>query len=205
MVPAQGFEPWTIGLKDRCSNQAELRRLNTNCGRLALRNVRSIANVLPMAFSTDPDVRKFIDELLAGKGALYFTLRAIDQWVEVEGQVPHDQFAVLRANATDAAAEFYKLVSNRHAASGCKTPDEFVVGYVPVHTAVMAAEDAKALGAWYECLGEAFRLVSVKSDTDLKANEASIFQQQFGYLVDRVARILGPLEAKWRRIRAIKR
>src|SRR5437660_10820124 len=26
MVPAQGFEPWTIGLKDRCSNQAELRR-----------------------------------------------------------------------------------------------------------------------------------------------------------------------------------
>ena len=28
MVPAQGFEPWTIGLKDRCSNQAELRRLS---------------------------------------------------------------------------------------------------------------------------------------------------------------------------------
>src|SRR5439155_25422820 len=26
LVPAQGFEPWTIGLKDRCSNQAELRR-----------------------------------------------------------------------------------------------------------------------------------------------------------------------------------
>jgi hypothetical protein len=26
VVPAQGFEPWTIGLKDRCSNQAELRR-----------------------------------------------------------------------------------------------------------------------------------------------------------------------------------
>jgi hypothetical protein len=25
-VPAQGFEPWTFGLKDRCSNQAELRR-----------------------------------------------------------------------------------------------------------------------------------------------------------------------------------
>ncbi len=25
-VPAQGFEPWTIGLKGRCSNQAELRR-----------------------------------------------------------------------------------------------------------------------------------------------------------------------------------
>jgi hypothetical protein len=28
VVPAQGFEPWTIGLKDRRSNQAELRRLN---------------------------------------------------------------------------------------------------------------------------------------------------------------------------------
>jgi hypothetical protein len=28
LVPAQGFEPWTIGLKDRRSNQAELRRLN---------------------------------------------------------------------------------------------------------------------------------------------------------------------------------
>ena len=27
LVPAQGFEPWTIGLKDRRSNQAELRRL----------------------------------------------------------------------------------------------------------------------------------------------------------------------------------
>jgi predicted secreted Zn-dependent protease len=26
VVPAQGFEPWTIGLKDRCSNLAELRR-----------------------------------------------------------------------------------------------------------------------------------------------------------------------------------
>ncbi len=26
VVPAQGFEPWTIGLKDRRSNQAELRR-----------------------------------------------------------------------------------------------------------------------------------------------------------------------------------
>src|ERR1035437_5307809 len=26
LVPAQGFEPWTIGLKDRCSNLAELRR-----------------------------------------------------------------------------------------------------------------------------------------------------------------------------------
>ena len=26
-MPAQGFEPWTIGLKDRRSNQAELRRL----------------------------------------------------------------------------------------------------------------------------------------------------------------------------------
>src|SRR5205085_5052705 len=26
-VPAQGFEPWTIGLKERLSNQAELRRL----------------------------------------------------------------------------------------------------------------------------------------------------------------------------------
>lgn len=25
-MPAQGFEPWTIGLKDRCSNLAELRR-----------------------------------------------------------------------------------------------------------------------------------------------------------------------------------
>jgi hypothetical protein len=27
VVPAPGFEPGTIGLKDRCSNQAELRRL----------------------------------------------------------------------------------------------------------------------------------------------------------------------------------
>jgi hypothetical protein len=35
LVPAQGFEPWTIGLKDRCSNQAELRRLNTILGVLA--------------------------------------------------------------------------------------------------------------------------------------------------------------------------
>src|SRR5438309_11341150 len=32
LVPAQGFEPWTIGLKDRCSNQAELRRPDTNLG-----------------------------------------------------------------------------------------------------------------------------------------------------------------------------
>src|SRR2546427_11634438 len=32
MVPATGFEPATLGLKDRCSNQAELRRLNGNCG-----------------------------------------------------------------------------------------------------------------------------------------------------------------------------
>ena len=30
VVPAQGFEPWTFGLKDRCSNQAELRRLASN-------------------------------------------------------------------------------------------------------------------------------------------------------------------------------
>src|SRR5205807_4722504 len=30
LVPARGFEPRTLGLKDRCSNQAELRRLNTN-------------------------------------------------------------------------------------------------------------------------------------------------------------------------------
>ena len=29
LVPATGFEPATLGLKDRCSNQAELRRLNT--------------------------------------------------------------------------------------------------------------------------------------------------------------------------------
>jgi oligopeptide transport system substrate-binding protein len=29
LVPARGLEPRTIGLKDRCSNQAELRRLNT--------------------------------------------------------------------------------------------------------------------------------------------------------------------------------
>ena len=29
LVPAPGFEPGTIGLKDRCSNQAELRRLKT--------------------------------------------------------------------------------------------------------------------------------------------------------------------------------
>jgi hypothetical protein len=28
-VPARGFEPRTLGLKDRCSNQAELRRLKT--------------------------------------------------------------------------------------------------------------------------------------------------------------------------------
>jgi hypothetical protein len=28
-VPARGLEPRTLGLKDRCSNQAELRRLNT--------------------------------------------------------------------------------------------------------------------------------------------------------------------------------
>src|SRR5438445_298857 len=32
MVPARGLEPRTLGLKDRCSNQAELRRLNGNCG-----------------------------------------------------------------------------------------------------------------------------------------------------------------------------
>src|SRR5713101_983719 len=29
VVPARGFEPRTLGLKDRCSNQAELRRLET--------------------------------------------------------------------------------------------------------------------------------------------------------------------------------
>ncbi len=29
LVPARGFEPRTLGLKDRCSNQAELRRLET--------------------------------------------------------------------------------------------------------------------------------------------------------------------------------
>ena len=36
-VPATGFEPATIGLKDRCSNQAELRRLDTILPFLAMR------------------------------------------------------------------------------------------------------------------------------------------------------------------------
>src|SRR5689334_17850583 len=36
MVPARGFEPRTIGLKDRCSDQAELRRLATNFPRSRL-------------------------------------------------------------------------------------------------------------------------------------------------------------------------
>ena len=32
LVPARGFEPRTFGLKDRCSNQAELRRHGIDCG-----------------------------------------------------------------------------------------------------------------------------------------------------------------------------
>jgi hypothetical protein len=39
VVPARGLEPRTLGLKDRCSNQAELRRLITIFGVLASRLV----------------------------------------------------------------------------------------------------------------------------------------------------------------------
>ena len=38
MVPATGFEPATLGLKDRCSNQAELRRRIRNCAPSVVRD-----------------------------------------------------------------------------------------------------------------------------------------------------------------------
>jgi hypothetical protein len=49
VVPAQGFEPWTIGLKDRCSNLAELRRLNTDCLLTRLSHAGCVAKVKPTA------------------------------------------------------------------------------------------------------------------------------------------------------------
>ena len=42
VVPARGFEPRTFGLKDRCSNQAELRRHEIDCGLRTVIGARSI-------------------------------------------------------------------------------------------------------------------------------------------------------------------
>ena len=76
--------------------------------------------------------------------------------------------------------------------------------------------DAARLGDWYACLSEAFDLAAVPQHTDMAApaelrepelseDAARDFQKRFGALVEKAAKIVIPLERKWRHLGRISK
>jgi hypothetical protein len=66
LVPARGFEPRTFGLKDRCSNQAELRRHEVDCGLRTVIGARPIPPQVPFCPVRKPDPQSFRAEGQSG-------------------------------------------------------------------------------------------------------------------------------------------
>jgi hypothetical protein len=149
----------------------------------------------------DADVREFVEHLTERDKPLpgfTYTLRAIELWEEDS----RSALDTLRHSGAAAACSLYKHLLDRHAAYA-KSRIEFILGYVPEVPSAISTQENTRLADWYACLAEGFDLCATPSGMDLTAEAAQEFQFRYGALVERVARIVMPLERKWARLKKL--
>jgi hypothetical protein len=144
----------------------------------------------------DPDVKKLIEQLQHLEKPLpgfNHTLQAINSW-DRDQRVALD---ILRDSGAPAAASFYKYLRDRHK-EWAESRMEFIIGYEPDE---LSTRESARLADWEACIAEAFDLSGAKTDLDLAPEAAHDFQYRFANLVEKAARILIPLERKWKRLK----
>jgi hypothetical protein len=146
----------------------------------------------------DPDTTEFVIQLqklekpLQGFNA---TLRAINQW-ESDRRSAID---AIRNAGQPAAAALYNYLLARPS-SWAKSATEFIIGYEPDQPDLISPTESAKLADWYACIAEAFDLSAAPTDMDMTPEAADDFQLRFAALVDKVARILVPLERHWTKL-----
>jgi hypothetical protein len=105
-------------------------------------------------------------------------------------------YSLFRKHFEGGVLELYSALQKAPKTFGASTIEEFVLGYVPLDGASLSDESHDRLASWYDCLGEAFRLVGVHDPEDFGPLAADV-----NALAERIAEILIPVSAAWRTLR----
>jgi hypothetical protein len=84
---------------------------------------------------------------------------------------------------------------------GVASTEEFILGYRPPTGGSLSGKQTARLADWYDCLGEAFLLVSVDFPYDHQAADPHV--KHMAGLAERIAAILIPTADAWQKLKPL--